>query len=68
MEALEEEQQGEESDKTGGKVIPEYSEGQACLGDRIPGALNQVLKVDGQTYKTSSVELFVTTAYRELVG
>lgn len=40
MEALEEEQEGEEGNKARGEVVPEHGEGQARLGHRIPGALD----------------------------
>lgn len=43
MEALKEEQEGEEGDKARGEVIPEHSEGQARLGHRVPGAFDEVL-------------------------
>ena len=43
MEALEEEQQGEEGHEAGAEVVAEDGEGQAGLGDGVPGALHQVL-------------------------
>lgn len=46
MEALEEEQEGEEGNEAWGEVIPEHSECQARLGHRVPGALNQMLTAE----------------------
>lgn len=45
VEALKEEQEGEEGDKARGEVVPEHSERQARLGHRVPGALDEMLKV-----------------------
>lgn len=44
MEALKEEQEGEEGNKARGEIIPEHSECQARLGHCVPGALNEVLE------------------------
>lgn len=46
MEALEEEQEGEEGHKARGEVVPEHGEGQARLRHRIPGALDEVLTAE----------------------
>lgn len=46
MEALEEEQEGEEGNEAWGEVVPEYSECQARLGHRVPGALDQMLTAE----------------------
>lgn len=46
VEALEEEQEGEEGDEAGGEVVPEHSERQARLGHRVPGALDEMLMVE----------------------
>lgn len=46
MEALEEEQQGEEGHKAWGEVVPEDGEGQARLGHGVPGALDEVLAAE----------------------
>lgn len=46
VEALKEEQEGEEGNEAGGEVIPEHSECQARLGHRVPGALDEMLKVE----------------------
>lgn len=43
VEALQEEQQGEECDKAGGEIVPEHGEGQARFRHRVPGALDEVL-------------------------
>lgn len=43
MEAFEEEEEGEEGHETGAEVVTEDGEGQAGLGDGVPGALHQVL-------------------------
>lgn len=43
MEALKEEQEGEEGNKARGEIIPEHSECQARLGHCVPGALDEVL-------------------------
>lgn len=44
VEALEEEQEGEEGDKARGEVVPEHGECQARLGHRVPRALNEMLE------------------------
>ena len=44
VEALKEEEEGEEGDEAGGEVIPEHSEGQTGLSDSVPGALDEVLE------------------------
>lgn len=46
MEALEEEQEGEEGDEARREVVPEHSERQACLGHCVPGALDEMLMVE----------------------
>ena len=43
MEALKEEQQGEESHEARGEVVPEHCESQARLCHCVPGAFNQML-------------------------
>lgn len=43
VEALKEEQEGEEGDKARGEVIPKHSECQACLCHCVPGALDEML-------------------------
>lgn len=45
VEALQKQQEGEESNKAGREVISEHSECQARLSHCIPGALNEVLTV-----------------------
>lgn len=47
VEALKEEQKCEESDEAGGEIIPEHSERQTRLSHCVPGALDEVLKVEG---------------------
>ena len=49
VEALKEEQEGEEGNKARGEVIPENSECQARLCHCVPGALNEVLMVEQMT-------------------
>lgn len=46
VEALKEEQEGEEGDKARGEVIPKNSECQARLCHCVPGALDEVLMVE----------------------
>lgn len=46
MEALKEEQEGEEGDKARREVISEHSECQARLGHRVPGALDEMLEAE----------------------
>lgn len=46
MEALKEEQEGEEGDEARGEIIPEHCECQARLGHRVPGALNEMLTAE----------------------
>lgn len=46
MEALEEEQEGEERNEAWGEVVPEHGERQARLGHRVPGALDQMLTAE----------------------
>lgn len=46
MEALKEEQEGEEGDKAGWEVISEHSESQARLCHCVPGAFNEMLMVE----------------------
>lgn len=44
MEALDEEQQGEEAYEAGREVISKHGKGQTRLCDSIPGSLYQMLK------------------------
>ena len=45
VETFKKKQEGEESDKAGGEVISEHSEGQARLSHCVPGALDEMLAV-----------------------
>lgn len=45
VEALKEEQEGEEGDEARGEIIPEHSESQARLGHSVPRAFDEMLRV-----------------------
>lgn len=51
MEALQEEQEGKEGDKSGGEIISEHSEGQARLCHCVPGALDEMLMDVGRVHR-----------------
>lgn len=50
MEALDEEQQGEEAYEAGREVISKHGKGQTRLCDSIPGSLYQMLKGEEGEY------------------
>ena len=47
MEALEEEEEGEEGDEARAEVVPEDGEGQAGLRHSVPRPLQEVLRESG---------------------
>lgn len=50
VEALQEEQEGEEGDKPRGEIISEHGEGQARLCHCVPGALDEMLMEVGRVH------------------
>lgn len=50
VEALEEEQEGEEGHEARGEIISEHSEGQTRLCDSVPGALDEMLQDGPQVH------------------
>lgn len=58
MEALQEEQEGEEGNKTGREVISEYGEGQARLCHCVPRALDEMLVEKRKVHMNTAVDTY----------